>query len=431
MALIRGALLLFFLHFLVSALAGIIPNFNQITPEDTILDINEAILPGILGDAQYDAIIVGGGPAGLSALSGLARVERTALLFDSGDYRNGPTRNLHDVIGNDGSVPGSSASPIAFSNSVPGTVPSVFRATARKQILEYYSKTAEIRYSTVVSIMKADNGAYFSVSDNLGKTFTAKKIILGTGMRDILPTTPGIEDAWGQGMFWCTWCDGFEHRDQPMGVLGPLRDVLDGVNVLRTLNQDVIAFTNGTWTPDEEAAALKENPKFFQHLEAYNVVIDNRSIVAIERLADGSMLYSPKEHKQFDRFRVHFAEGPIIERNAFITNFPVEQRSSLPAQMGLKMKGNKIETDINDMRTSLKGVWAAGDANSDGSTNVPHAMFSGKRAAVSLHMELAREESQASILKRGLQHSKRESKRQTMKRIGNELEELWDRTQVR
>lgn len=239
----------------------------------------------------------------------------------------------------------------------------------------------------MVSITKADNGAYFSVSDNLGKTFTAKKIILGTGMKDILPTTPGIEDAWGQGMFWCTWCDGFEHRDQPMGVLGPLRDVLDSVNVLRTLNQDVIAFTNGTWTPEEEAAALKENPKFFQHLEAYNVVIDNRSIVAIERLADGSVVYSTEEHKQFDRFSVHFAEGPSIERNAFITNFPVKQRSSLPAQMGLKMKGNKIETDINDMRTSLKGVWAAGDANSDGSTNVPHAMFSGKRAAVSLHSE--------------------------------------------
>lgn len=104
MALISGSLLCIFLHFLVSALAGIIPNFNQIILEDSIPDINEATLPGALGNAQYDAIIVGGGPAGLSALSGLARVERTALLFDSGDYRNGPTRNMHDVIGNDGKI---------------------------------------------------------------------------------------------------------------------------------------------------------------------------------------------------------------------------------------------------------------------------------------------------------------------------------------
>lgn len=53
-------------------------------------------------DIVYDAIIIGGGPSGLSALSGLARVRRSALLIDSGEYRNGPTRHMHDVIGFDG-----------------------------------------------------------------------------------------------------------------------------------------------------------------------------------------------------------------------------------------------------------------------------------------------------------------------------------------
>lgn len=51
---------------------------------------------------DYDAVVVGGGPAGLSALSGLARVRRNTLLIDSGDYRNGPTRHMHDVLGYDG-----------------------------------------------------------------------------------------------------------------------------------------------------------------------------------------------------------------------------------------------------------------------------------------------------------------------------------------
>lgn len=54
---------------------------------------------------DYDAIIVGGGPSGLAALSGLARVRRNVLLVDSGDYRNGPTRHLHDLPGNDGMFP--------------------------------------------------------------------------------------------------------------------------------------------------------------------------------------------------------------------------------------------------------------------------------------------------------------------------------------
>lgn len=51
---------------------------------------------------DYDAVVVGGGPAGLSALSALARVRRNVLLIDSGDYRNQPTRHMHDVIGFDG-----------------------------------------------------------------------------------------------------------------------------------------------------------------------------------------------------------------------------------------------------------------------------------------------------------------------------------------
>lgn len=51
---------------------------------------------------DYDSIIVGGGPAGLSALSGLARVRNTGVLFDNGEYRNGLTRHMHDVIGSDG-----------------------------------------------------------------------------------------------------------------------------------------------------------------------------------------------------------------------------------------------------------------------------------------------------------------------------------------
>lgn len=63
---------------------------------------NAAAIPSQAAEPEYDAIIVGGGPAGLSALSGLARVRRKVLLIDSGEYRNAPTRHMHDVLGFDG-----------------------------------------------------------------------------------------------------------------------------------------------------------------------------------------------------------------------------------------------------------------------------------------------------------------------------------------
>ncbi|KAM7210798.1 hypothetical protein V8F06_013823 [Rhypophila decipiens] len=162
---------------------------------------------------DYDTVVVGGGPAGLAALSGLARVRRNVLLIDSAEYRNGPTRHMHDVLGFD------------------GVTPAYFRHAARQQLAHY---------ETVSWI----NGTSSSPSTNI--TITARKVVLATGLRDIIPSTPGIVENWGKGMFWCPWCDGHEHADQPLGLLGSLDNVPGNVRELVTLNKDLIAFVKGT-----------------------------------------------------------------------------------------------------------------------------------------------------------------------------------------
>ncbi|KAJ5935058.1 hypothetical protein N7466_004605 [Penicillium verhagenii] len=361
---------------------------------------------------DYDVIIVGGGPAGLSALSGVSRVRRTALLFDNQEYRNAPTRAMHDVIGND------------------GTPPAVFRGVAREQISKY--PTAHFKNSTVLSIVPYGNSSVsaFNVTDETGMSYTSRKIVLGTGVSDVLPNTPGLEEIWGKGLFWCPWCDGYEHRDQPFGVLGNLVDVLGSVLETNTLFSDIIAFVNGTDTPDNEAAATAKVADWKDQLDAWNVQIDNRTITHIERLQDGETHQNTTTDQQFDKFLIHFTEGEPVERGALIINAPTVQHSTLPTQMGLNITDQKIDVVTASMRTSMAGVWGIGDANSDASTNVPHAMFSGKKSAVYLHVEMSREDSKSKVSKRS-DMSHRELTEEAIRSIGTNLEPQWEQVQKR
>lgn len=381
-------------------------------------------------ETKYDVIIVGGGPSGLSALSGVSRVRRTALLFDNHEYRNGPTRAMHDVIGNDGKNSLNTHHDPCL--SVPGTPPDAFRALAREQISKY--PTAHFSNRTVASIKPNGGGGFsaFTVTDHKGETYTARKIVLGTGMKDILPDTPGLRKAWGKGIFWCPWCDGYEHRNQRFGILGSIADVLDSVLEVNTLFSDIIAFVNGTNTPEGKAAATAKNPGWEEQLKAWNITIENRTIASIQHIQNGEIVQNKTADLQFDKFLVHFTDGNCTECDAFITNFPAVQHSTLPEQMGLHMTDDKkIKVNFHGMKTSQEGVFGVGDANSDNSTNVPHAMFSGKRAAVYIHVEMSREESASKVSKRDGLLSRRELEKEAVRAIGANLEPQWERAQRR
>ncbi|SPJ88790.1 related to thioredoxin reductase [Fusarium torulosum] len=337
---------------------------------------------------DYDAIVVGGGPAGLSALSGLARVRRNVLLLDNGLYRNGPTRHMHDVIGFD------------------GVQPAYYRYEARK-LLSYYP-TVKMENATVTDIeskSKGDGATWFSVSVEYpgqpSKQITARKIVLATGLKDILPNTPGIEDAWGKGIFWCPWCDGHEHADQPLGLLAPLNKIAGMVREMATLNKDVYAFVNGTDNSTTRALADKDLPKWEEYLKLHNVTVDNRTITEVKRLKNGDTHNadpSLPSVPEFDLFSVEFDEGKAIERAAFLANFPDEQRSDVGEKAGVQLYGGRLQSNGSAGQiTNIPGIYAIGDANTDNTTNVPHALFTGKRAAVFLHVQLEREQQSAEL----------------------------------
>ena len=243
-----------------------------------------------------------------------------------------------------------------------------------------------------------DNTTLFSVTTQSGgegaeEVVSARKVVLATGLRDILPGTPGVEENWGKGIYWCPWCDGHEHADQSLGLLGPLEEAAGLTREILTLNTDLVALVNGTDTPEARAAAEESFPGWEEFLALNNVTLENRTIASITRLQDGgdngadpSLPTAPEK----DLFRVDFEgeNSEPLERAAFFASFPDEQKSSVGEDLGVELLGGRLSADpTKGLVTNINGVYAIGDANSDNVTNVPHALFSGKRTAVYLHGE--------------------------------------------
>ncbi|KAI0437401.1 sulphydryl oxidase [Xylaria telfairii] len=289
---------------------------------------------------------------------------------------------MHDVIGTD------------------GVSPAYFRFKARGQLAYYQSATLINGTVTKIDVPEGNTTTQpFTVRAKLPSgeeaTVGARGVILATGLTDILPDTPGIKQNWGKGIFWCPWCDGNEHADQPLGILSGLDEAASLSQEISTLNNNVIAFVNGTNTPEMRAATEKKFPGWEQYLEARNIKVENRTIAGLVRLADGGVNEHPEAptFPEHDLFRVDFTEGPSVERAAFFASFPNKQHSSVGADMGVRLDGGRLAADpARGLMTNIPSVYAIGDANADNVTNVPHAMFSGKRAAVFLHVALARQE---------------------------------------
>lgn len=317
-------------------------------------------------------------------------------MVDSGEYRNDPTRHAHDILGFD------------------GVTPAWLRYAGRTQIKDYDTVTL-VNGTVTMIVPQSNNGTvttfnvsitYPSPAGDMPVSFITRKVVLGTGMKDDLPATPGIMENWGKGIYWCPWCDGHEHEDQALGIVGPLDQGATTVREVLTLNQDIVILVNGTDTPARRAATDQKFPGWEKYLQLHNIKIENRTIASIVRIRNGSDVGDPSlpSHPEHDLFQVNFDAGAPLLRNAFLTNFPEEQKSKLGEQTGVALYGGKLAADnAMGLITNVPGIYAIGDCNSDNVTNVPHATFSGKRTAVSLHVALERENSVSQLAAIGTQ----------------------------
>jgi len=150
-----------------------------------------------------------------------------------------------------------------------------------------------------------------------------------------------------------------------------------------------VAFVNGSDTPEYRAINDKKFPGWERYLEIHKVKVDNRTITSITRLKNGSdhpADPSLPTAAEYDLFSVDFADGGKVQAASFLASWPSEQLSKVGEEAGVALYGGRLAADsTSGLATNVPGIYAIGDANSDNVTNVPHALFSGKRTAVYLH----------------------------------------------
>ena len=173
---------------------------------------------------QFDVLIVGGGPAGLSAALILGRCHRTVLLCDEGRQRNLSSHAIHGLLGRE------------------GRSPSHFLDEAREELSRY--KSVSVRGTRVTAIVPAGEGFEFRLCGR--HDGSASKVLLATGLVDELPELAGIEALYGVSVHHCLYCDGFEYAGKPVAAYGKGDKGAELAVMMKHWMADVVACSDGT-----------------------------------------------------------------------------------------------------------------------------------------------------------------------------------------
>ena len=286
-----------------------------------------------------EVLIVGGGAAGLAAALTFGRLRRKVWVCSAGEPRNAPARHMHNFPGFDG-VP-----------------PEQWRERVNQELKHYPS----VHRETVEVLALTPESGGFRAQLSSGQSLWTQKVLLTTGVQDVLPEIPGLLELWGKTVVHCPFCHGFEFQDQRLALLGQGDLALHMLAMLLGLSRDITVFTQG---PAQFTATQR------QSLMEQGVGLIETPVIRLQ--GEGEQLQA-----------LELASGETVARDALYLapQFPVRQRSPLVQNLGCALDSQGWVT-VDDMgQTSVPGVYAAGDMAGMRGQSVLNSAASGSMTA--------------------------------------------------
>ncbi|WET00164.1 NAD(P)/FAD-dependent oxidoreductase [Chryseobacterium arthrosphaerae] len=295
---------------------------------------------------NFDVIITGGSYAGLSAAMALGRSLRNVLVIDNGKPCNRQTPHSHNFITHDGKTP------------------KEISELAKKDVGKY--DTVHFYDGTVIKM--SENNSGFAIETASGEIFSAKKLILASGVKDVMPDIPGFAECWGISVLHCPYCHGYEVKNEVTGILSNGEMAFEFSKLIFNMTKSLTLFTNGkAGLSDDQIEKLKQN----------TISLNENEIEKIE-------------HKNGYVQRIIFKNGDAVSLNVLYAKIPFEHNLNASENLGCELtEQGFIKVDFMQ-KTNILGVFACGD-NVTMMRSVANAVAQGNFAGAMVNKELSDE----------------------------------------
>jgi thioredoxin reductase len=303
----------------------------------------------------YEVVVVGGGAAGLNGALMLGRSRRSVVVLDAGQPRNAPADAVHGLFARE------------------GTPPAELLARGREEVRMYGGHVVE---AEVVDAEKVDDGFVVRLAD--GRSVHGQRLLVTSGLVDVLPDVPGLAERWGRDLVHCPYCHGYEVRDRAIGVLAVSPMSVHQALLLRQLSADVTVLAHTTTFADEALEQLAARGIPVVEGEVAEVVVEDDRVTGV-RLADGTVVAR----------EVLATASRAVARTGFLTSLGLTTVEH-PSGMGVHLPVDAFG------KTEVPGVWAAGNV-ADIAAQVGSSAAAGAWAGAQINGDLVMAETAAAV----------------------------------